>query len=81
MLLSAGYEETASSHKGTVNGPKKVIECLDKQIEFFDRKFKVEVNSFVKTAHQNLGNLEKFSPIQTLKKINKRYEIKCKNYK
>ena len=46
VLMSAAYEETASSHKGTVHGPKKVIECLDKQIEFFDRKFKVAWNTF-----------------------------------
>jgi hypothetical protein len=54
VLVSAAYEKTASSHKGTINGPKKVIECLNTQIEFFDRKFKVEVNEFVKIAHQNL---------------------------
>jgi agmatinase len=69
VLLSAGYEKTASSHKGTKNGPKKVIECLNNQIEFFDRKFKVEVNNFVKIAHQDLGNLEKLSPLGTFKKI------------
>ncbi|MBI5139556.1 agmatinase [Candidatus Nomurabacteria bacterium] len=69
VLVSAGYEKTASSHKGTVNGPKKVIECLNSQIEFFDRKFKVEVIDFVKTAHLDLGNLEKLSPLNTFKKI------------
>lgn len=67
--MSAGYEKTASSHKGTVNGPKAVIECLNSQIEFFDRKFKVEANNFIKIAHQNLGNLEKLSPTQVLQKI------------
>jgi len=69
VLLSAPYEKTASSHKGTVNGPKKVIECLNTQIEFFDRKLKLEINDFVKIAHQNLGNLEKLSPVKTLAKI------------
>jgi len=69
VLLSAGYEKTASSHKGTAQGPKKVVEQLNTQIEFFDRRFKVEVNNFVKIAHQNLQNLEKLSPEQTLTKI------------
>lgn len=69
VLLSAAYEKTASSHKGTVNGPKAVIKCLDSQIEFFDRKFKTEPNKFIKIAHQNLGNLEKLSPESALKKI------------
>lgn len=69
VLVSAGYEKTASSHKGTVGGPKAVIDCLDTQIEFFDRKLKTEVNDFIKIAHQNLGNLGKLSPTRTLQKI------------
>lgn len=81
VLMSAGYEKTASSHKGTINGPKKVIECLNNQIEFFDRQFKVEVNSYVKIAHQNLGNLEKLSPIQVLKKIKNNCEKLIKKNK
>ena len=69
ILLSAPYEKTASSHKGTKNGPKAIVECLNNQIEFFDRNFKVEVRDFVKIAHKDLGNLDKLSPIQTLEKI------------
>lgn len=69
VLLSAPYEKTASSHKGTVFGPEKVIECLDTQIEFFDRKLKKEINNFVKTSHLYLDNLENLSPDETLKKI------------
>lgn len=69
VLMSAPYEKTASSHKGTVYGPEKVVECLDTQIEFFDRNFKVEVNNFVKIAHLYLDNLESLSPIEALEKI------------
>lgn len=69
VLVSAGYEKTASSHKGTVFGPEKVIECLDTQIEFFDRNFKVEINNFVKISHLYLENLETLSPTETLEKI------------
>ena len=69
VLVSAPYEKTASSHKGTVNGPKKVIECLDTQIEFWNRKFKVEAVNFVKTAHVNLKDLPKLSPVLAYKKI------------
>lgn len=70
VLLSAPYEKTASSHKGTIFGPEKVIQCLDKQIEFFDRKFKVEVNNFVKISHEYLDNLANLSPARALEKIN-----------
>lgn len=69
VLVSAAYEKTASSHKGTIKGPEAVLEQLDTQVEFFDRKFKVEVRDFVKIAHLNLGNLESLSPAHTLKKI------------
>jgi agmatinase len=69
VFLSAPYEKTASSHKGTAKGPQKIIEMLNHQIEFFDRKFKVEANSFIKIGHKNLAGLEKLSPEKALKEI------------
>ncbi len=69
VLLSAGYDKTASSHKGTKDGPKKVIENLNHQIEFWSRKYQVNANDFIKTAHKDLGNLNKLTPEATLKKI------------
>ena len=81
VLMSAGYEKTASSHKGTILGPEKVIECLDTQIEFFDRKFKVEVPDFVKISHLYLDNLENLSPAQTLEKIKNNAEKLIENDK
>lgn len=62
VIVSAPYDKTASGHKGTAFGPERIVECLDTQIEFFDRKFKVEVNDFVKTAHVNLDELRNLSP-------------------
>src|SRR3989344_2720138 len=81
VLLSAPYEKTASSHKGTVNGPREVIKCLDEQIEFFDRKFKTEVNGVVKIAHQDLGNLEELTPEGALEKIKRACDALVKNNK
>ena len=75
VLLSAGYDKTASSHKGTRNGPKAVVKCLNEQIEFFDRKFKLEVTDFIKIAHRDLGNLDKLSPEKVLKKIKDASEV------
>ena len=74
VLVSAPYEKTASSHKGTINGPKSVVKCLNTQIEFFDRKYKVEVNDFLKIAHRNLSNLKKLSPENAFKTIKKNCE-------
>ncbi len=62
VFVSAPYEKTASSHKGTARGPAAVAHFLDTQIEFFDRTYKVEVNNFVKSAHINLANIEELSP-------------------
>ncbi len=70
VLLSAAYDKTASSHKGTVAGPKAVIKNLATQIEFYDREYKLEVIDYVKTAHADLGNLNKFKPELVYKKIN-----------
>lgn len=81
VMLSASYDKTASSHKGTVNGPKAVIECLESQIEFFDRKYKVNVIDYIKTAHADLGNLNKFKPELVYKKINTLAEKLVKNNK
>jgi agmatinase len=74
VILSAPYEETASSHKGTARGPEKVVECLNHQIEFFDRKFKTEVSEVVKAAHVNLEGIEKLSPEETLETIRENCE-------
>lgn len=81
VLVSAGYEGTVSAQKGTQNGPKAIIQCLNYQVEFFDRQFKTEVNYAVKIAHQNIGNLQKFRPASVLKKIKKICDKLVKNNK
>ncbi len=69
VFLSCSYDKTASSHKGTAMGPKKVIEMLESQIEFYDRSLNVEMIDYIKTAHKDMGNLNKFSPDDVLRKI------------
>ena len=61
-IISAPYDKTASFHKGTADGPKKVIECLDNQIEFLDKRFKVESTEILKVAHTEIPGLAKMSP-------------------
>lgn len=69
VIVSAPYEKTASSRKGTVNGPKAILKCLDNKLEFFDRKYKKEVNDFIKVAQKDLGNINKLTPEKALAKI------------
>lgn len=75
VFVSAPYEKTASSHKGTAAGPAAVIAQLDTQVEFFDRKFKKSANDFIKSTHIHLNSLENLSPVETAKKI----EDTCKS--
>jgi agmatinase len=70
VIISAPYEKTASFQKGTAEGPKKIIDCLNHQIDWFDRKLKVEAVDFIKTAHINLSNIDTLSPEEALQKIN-----------
>lgn len=42
VIISAPYEKTASSRKGTRHGPKKIIECLESKLEFFRRDYLTE---------------------------------------
>lgn len=69
VFLSCGYDKTASSHKGTAMGPKKVIEMLESQIEFYDRSSGKEMIDYIKSAHKDMGNLNKLSPEKVLQKI------------
>lgn len=81
VFLSAPYEQTASSHKGTAAGPAAVIEQLNTQIEFFDRKFKKNVTDFVKIGHQDLGDVNKLSPVENAFKIENACQELIKNNK
>lgn len=69
VIVSAAYEKTASSRKGTVHGPKAVLKCLDTKLEFFDRTFKCEPNAYIKTAEKDLGAISSLSPEKALAKI------------
>jgi agmatinase len=69
VIVSASYEKTASSRKGTVHGPKAILKCLDTKLEFFDREYKKEVNKFVKISQKDLGKISSLTPEKALKKI------------
>ena len=74
VILQAGYEKTASSRKGTVNGPKAIVNMLDSKLELFDRYFKIEPVNRIKIGVKDLGNISIFTPEKALKKITSEYE-------
>lgn len=61
-IISAPYELTASFHKGTAAGPARVIECLNTQIEFLDRRYKVESTEKIKVSQSEVAGLETMQP-------------------
>lgn len=69
VILSASYEKTASSRKGTASGPKAILKMLDSKLELFDRKYKNKPSDFIKIAEQDLGNISKLTPQKALDKI------------
>ena len=62
LFISAPYELTASFHKGTAAGPAKVVECLNTQIEFWDRRYKAEGTDSIRIAHTEIAGLESMTP-------------------
>lgn len=79
VIVSAAYEKTASSRKGTIHGPKAILKCLDTKLEFFDRTFKCEPNQKIKITDKNLGNISKLNPEKALSKITTECEKLVKN--
>ncbi len=69
VILSAGYEKTASSRKGTGVGPKAIMKMLDSKLELFDREYKTNVSEHVKIAKKDSGNLSVLTPKKALDKI------------
>lgn len=69
VIISAPYEKTASSRKGTINGPKEIIKSLDIKLEFWDRKLKYEPNKYIKTGLKDLESISKLSPNKAIAKI------------
>lgn len=69
VILTASYEKTASSRKGTASGPKAILKMLDSKLELFDRKYKNRPSDFIKISEKDLGNISSLSPKKALEKI------------
>lgn len=69
VILSAAYEKTASSRKGTASGPAAVMKMLDSKLELFDRNYKKNICEFVKIGAKDTGNISSMTPKKALDKI------------
>ena len=74
VILSAPYENSVSFMGGTVKGPKKIINCLDNNLELFDVELHCEPAKILKTAHREISGLKKLTPERAVRKISSEYQ-------
>jgi agmatinase len=74
LLMTVGYDRTASSRKGAVNGGMAVIKCLQEEVEFFDRYTKMETGYKYKISHMDMGNLNDFYPEDMVSRVKEKYK-------
>jgi len=74
VILSAPYEGGVSFMGGAAKAPKKIIETLNHNLELFDTDLLCEPAKKLKTAHQEINNLEKLNTRKAVEKINSYYQ-------
>jgi len=74
VILSAPYEGSVSFMGGTSKAPKKIVNCLDNNLELFDVDLLCEPAKILKTAHKEVLGLKKLIPEKALKKISSEYQ-------
>ncbi|MFA6523964.1 MAG: agmatinase [Candidatus Paceibacterota bacterium] len=73
VILSAPYEKGVSFMGGTSKAPKKILDCLNNNLELFDINFLCEPAKKLKTYHKEITNIKKLSPEKAIKKISEEY--------
>jgi agmatinase len=74
LLLTVGYDRTASHRKGAASGGLAVIKCLQQDVEFFDRYTKMDTGYLYKISHIDMGNLNDLYPEDMVKKVEEKYK-------
>lgn len=80
VLMSIGYDKTASHRKGAVNGGSAIIKCLHENIEFFDRYSKTEPGYDFNFYHHDVSRVNDLYPEDMVETVYKEYKnIKAHN--
>ena len=79
VLLGASYEGGISFMGGTAHAPKKIIECLDNNLELFDVDLLCEPSKKLRTAYKEITGIQKIKSEKAVQKISEEY-IKLLNY-
>ncbi len=81
LLLTIGYDRTASGGKGAVDGGMSIIKCLREDVEFFDRHTKTEPGYKYQIAHLDMGDINNLYPEDMVSKVKNKYESIYSNKK
>lgn len=74
VISGASYDRTSSYRKGANKGPKEVVSCLDRNLEFFERFTLTEPAYLFKIAYKDIGLFTRLSPEQMVEKVTSAYE-------
>lgn len=74
VLIGANYDVTSSFGKGARKGPAAIVNCLDRQIEFYERFTKTVPADQLKIAYHDLGDLNTLSPEAMVEHVRDAYE-------
>ena len=74
LLLTIGYDRTASHRKGAVGGGLAIVKALHEDVEFFDRYTKIDTGYEHKIAHEDMGDLNDLYPEDMVEKVKERYK-------
>jgi agmatinase len=74
VLISAPYEGSVSFMGGTSSAPKKIVNCLNGNLELFDIEFQCEPAKVIKTTHKEILNLSKLTSRKAVDKIKNEYQ-------
>lgn len=73
VLMTVGYDKTASHRKGAVAGGQAIVNCLHEDIEFFDRYSKTEPGYDFNFYHHDLGDINSLFPEEMVEKVYSEY--------
>ncbi|MBU0612297.1 agmatinase [Patescibacteria group bacterium] len=74
VILSAPYEGGVSFMGGTSKAPKKILNCLNKNLELFDINFLCEPAKIIKTAHKEITGIKNLISDKVVRKISEEYK-------
>ncbi|MEI6580883.1 MAG: agmatinase [bacterium] len=74
VIMSAPYENGVSFMGGTSRAPKKILACLNGNLELLDIKLGYEPAKVIQTAHKEISGLNKLTSEKAVKKISSEYQ-------